>query len=344
MRLSKRQLNFVFVSGHLRTKALHITFETELCLTLLVYVLIRSGKFVMSLYSHLPFSGSYTALITPFSPDGKLDEQSFIKLVEWQIEQGVHGLVPMGTTGESPTVSHDEHDRIVELCIEVVAKRVPVIAGAGSNSTLESVRLAKHAEAVGADAVLVVSPYYNKPTQKGLAAHFTAVADAVSIPVIIYDIPGRSIVRLDDDVLAELAKHPQIAGIKDATAECARPTHLLNIIGTDFCQLSGEDATVLPYLAAGGHGCISVVSNVAPALCAQLHEAWAKGDTEQALKLHQMLMPLHRALFCEASPGPVKYAASLLGLCAPDTRLPLVEIADSSKAQVKEALAFAQLV
>ncbi len=298
----------------------------------------------MSLYSHLPFSGSYTALISPFDAQGSLDEKAFVKFVEWQIEQGVHGLVPMGTTGESPTVSHDEHDKVVELCIEVNAGRVPVIAGAGSNSTSESVRLAKHAEQVGADAVLVVSPYYNKPTQKGLAAHFTAVADAISIPLIIYDIPGRSIVRLDDDVLAELAQHPRIAGIKDATAECARPTHLLNIIGEDFCQLSGEDATVLPYLAAGGHGCISVVSNIAPALCAQLHEAWAKGDAETALQLHQMLMPLHRALFCEASPGPVKYAASLLGLCEPTTRLPLVEIADSSKAQVKDALAFAKLI
>ena len=298
----------------------------------------------MSLYSHLPFSGSYTALISPFDAQGSLDEKAFVKFVEWQIEQGVHGLVPMGTTGESPTVSHDEHDKVVELCIEVNAGRVPVIAGAGSNSTSESVRLAKHAEQVGADAVLVVSPYYNKPTQKGLAAHFTAVADAISIPLIIYDIPGRSIVRLDDDVLAELAQHPRIAGIKDATAECARPTHLLNIIGEDFCQLSGEDATVLPYLAAGGHGCISVVSNIAPALCAQLHEAWAKGDAETALQLHQMLMPLHRALFCEASPGPVKYAASLLGLCEPTTRLPLVEITDRSKAQVKDALAFAKLI
>ena len=298
----------------------------------------------MSLYSHLPFSGSYTALITPFDTDGKLDEQNFIKLVEWQIEQGVHGLVPMGTTGESPTVSHEEHDRVVELCISVADGRVPIIAGAGSNSTSEAVRLATHAQKVGADGVLVVSPYYNKPTQRGLAAHFTAVADAISIPLIIYDIPGRSIVRLDDEVLAECAKHPQIAGIKDATAECGRPTHLHNIIGGDFCQLSGEDATVLPYLAAGGHGCISVVSNVAPALCAQLHEAWVAGNQEQAFRLHQKLMPLHRALFCEASPGPVKYAASLLGICAATTRLPLIEIAESSKQQVRDALAFADLI
>ena len=215
------------------------------------------------LYTHLPFSGSNTALVTPFTPDGRLDESAFEKLVDWQIEQGTHGLIPVGTTGESPTLSHEEHDRVIELCVKTAAGRVPVIAGAGSNSTQEAVRLSRHAEAVGADAVLIVSPYYNKPTQDGLKAHFTAVADAVSIPVIIYDIPGRSIVRLEDDVLAELAKHPNIAGIKDATADCARPTRLLNLIGDDFCQLSGEDATVLPYLAAGGHGCISVVSNIA---------------------------------------------------------------------------------
>ena len=297
-----------------------------------------------SLYPHLPFSGSYTALITPFGADGSLDQKAFRALVNWQIEQGTDGFVPVGTTGESPTLSHEEHDRVVELCVEETNGRVPIIAGAGSNSTAEAVRLAKHAEQVGADAVLVVSPYYNKPTQKGLAAHFTAVADAISIPLIIYDIPGRSIVRLDDDMLAELSQHPRIAGIKDATAECARPTHLLNIIGNDFCQLSGEDATILPYLASGGHGCISVVSNVAPALCSQLHRAWAAGDSKKALEVHQQLMPLHRALFCEASPGPVKYAASLLGLCSAFARLPLFEIADSSKQQVEDALRFAKLL
>jgi 4-hydroxy-tetrahydrodipicolinate synthase len=228
--------------------------------------------------------------------------------------------------------------------VKTAAGRVPVIAGAGSNSTEEAVRLSRHAEAVGADAVLIVSPYYNKPTQDGLKAHFTAVADAVSIPVIIYDIPGRSIVRLEDDVLAELASHPNIAGIKDATADCARPTRLLNLIGDDFCQLSGEDATVLPYLAAGGHGCISVVSNIAPALCSELHTAWAKGnDKNRALALHKQLMPLHDALFCEASPGPVKYAAERLGLCGATTRMPLVEIADSSKRAVDKALDLAGL-
>ena len=297
------------------------------------------------LYPHLPLSGSNTALVTPFTSKGALDEEAFEKLVDWQISQGTHGLVPVGTTGESPTLSHEEHDRVVELCVKTAAGRVPVIAGAGSNSTSEAVRLSRHAQAVGADAVLIVSPYYNKPTQDGLKAHFTAVADAVSVPVIIYDIPGRSIVRLEDDVLAELAKHPNIAGIKDATADCARPTRLLSLIGDSFCQLSGEDATVLPYLAAGGHGCISVVSNIAPALCSELHTTWVKDkDKDRALALHKQLMPLHDALFCEASPGPVKYAAERLGLCAAKTRMPLVEIADSSKNAVDKALDLAGLL
>lgn len=297
-----------------------------------------------SLYPDLPFSGSYTALITPFKDDGSLDEARFEALVDWQIEQGTDGLVPVGTTGESPTLSHEEHDRVVEICVKVTNGRVPIIAGAGSNSTAEAVRLSQHAEQVGADAVLIVSPYYNKPTQAGLKAHFTSVADAISVPLIIYDIPGRSIVQISDEVMAELAAHPNIAGIKDATADCARPTKLKSLIGDDFCQLSGEDATVLPYLAAGGHGCISVVSNVAPALCSELHRAWVVGnDPSAALALHQKLMPLHTALFCEASPGPVKYAASLLGIAGPQTRQPLVEIADSSKRAVEAALKAADL-
>ena len=286
-----------------------------------------------SLYENVAFSGSYTALITPFK-DGAVDKDAFVKLVEWQIAQGTHGLVPVGTTGESPTLSHEEHDMVIELCVKTVAGRVPVIAGAGSNSTQEAVRLAKNAEAVGANGVLIVSPYYNKPTQAGLLAHFSAVADAVSVPVIVYDIPGRSIVAVNDDTMAELAKIPNIAGVKDATGDAARPTRLINHIGDDFAQLSGEDATALPYLAAGGHGCISVVSNIAPALCAEMHDAFAKGDIARAL---------HDGMFCEASPGPVKYAASLLGLCEPDTRLPLVEISDASKAIVEQALSAAKL-
>ena len=295
-----------------------------------------------SLYENVAFSGSYTALITPFK-DGAVDKDAFVKLVEWQIAQGTHGLVPVGTTGESPTLSHEEHDMVIELCVKTVAGRVPVIAGAGSNSTQEAVRLAKNAEAVGANGVLIVSPYYNKPTQAGLLAHFSAVAEAVSVPVIVYDIPGRSIVAVNDDTMAELAKMPNIAGVKDATGDAARPTRLLNHIGDDFAQLSGEDATALPYLAAGGHGCISVVSNIAPALCAEMHDAFAKGDIARAQEINRQIMPLHDGMFCEASPGPVKYATSLLGLCEPDTRLPLVEISDASKAIVEQALSAAKL-
>ena len=290
-----------------------------------------------SLHPQVRFSGAFTALITPFK-NGAVDEDAFVKLVEWQIEQGIHGLVPVGTTGESPTLSHEEHDRVIELCVKTAAGRVPVIAGAGSNSTAEAVRLAKHAEDVGADGVLIVSPYYNKPTQAGLFAHFNAVAEAVSVPVIVYDIPVRSIVRVDDDTMAKLATIKNIAGVKDAVGDAARPTRLLNLIGEDFAQLSGEDATCLPYLAAGGHGCISVVSNIAPALCAQMHEAFAKGDVARAMQINRQIMPLHDGMFTEASPGPVKYAASLLGICEPDTRLPLVEISSASKQVVEEAL------
>ena len=296
-----------------------------------------------ALYPQVAFSGAFTALITPFK-NGRVDEEAFVKLVEWQIEQGIHGLVPVGTTGESPTLSHEEHDLVIELCVKTVAGRVPVIAGAGSNSTAEAVRLAKHAESVGADGVLIVSPYYNKPTQAGLFAHFNAVAEAVSVPVIVYDIPGRSIVKVDDNTMAALAKIENIAGVKDATADAARPTRLLNQIGEGFAQLSGEDATSLPYLAAGGHGCISVVSNIAPALCAQMHEAFAKGDVARAQEINRQIMPLHDGMFTEASPGPVKYAAKLLGICEAGTRLPLVEISDDSKKVVEEALRAAKLM
>lgn len=296
-----------------------------------------------ALYPQVAFSGAYTALITPFK-NGRVDEEAFVKLVEWQIEQGIHGLVPVGTTGESPTLSHEEHDLVIELCVKTVAGRVPVIAGAGSNSTAEAVRLAKHAESVGADGVLIVSPYYNKPTQAGLFAHFNAVAEAVRVPVIVYDIPGRSIVKVDDNTMAALAKIENIAGVKDATADAARPTRLLNQIGDGFAQLSGEDATSLPYLAAGGHGCISVVSNIAPALCAQMHEAFAKGEVARAQEINRQIMPLHDGMFTEASPGPVKYAASLLGICEAGTRLPLVEISDDSKTVVEAALRAAKLM
>ena len=290
------------------------------------------------------FSGSCTALVTPFK-DGKLDKDAFCKLVDWQIENGTAALIPVGTTGESPTLSHEEHDIVVDLCIKQAAGRVPVIAGAGSNSTAEAVRLARHAADAGADAVLIVSPYYNKPTQQGLYQHFGAVAAAVDVPVIVYDIPGRSIVRVNDDTLVRLAKDfSNIQGIKDATADGARPTILRNLLGPDFAQLSGEDGTALPYLAAGGHGCISVTANIAPKQLSEMHAAWAAGDIATAQAINARMMPVHEAMFCEASPGPVKYAAELLGICSADTRLPLCEIDPQSKAQVKAALISAGLL
>jgi 4-hydroxy-tetrahydrodipicolinate synthase len=290
------------------------------------------------------FAGSCTALVTPFK-NGAFDKDSFCKLVDFQIDNGTAALVPVGTTGESPTLSHEEHDIVVELCIKQAAGRVPIIAGAGSNSTAEAVRLAQHAAKAGADAVLIVSPYYNKPTQAGLYAHFGAVAAAVDVPVIVYDIPGRSIVRVNDETLAKLANDfATIRGIKDATADLVRPTQLQNMLGNGFAQLSGEDATALPYLAAGGHGCISVTANIAPKLLSDMHAAWLAGDIAQAQAIHKKLLPVHDAMFCEASPGPVKYAASLLGICSAETRLPLCEIADSSKAKVKAALVGAGLL
>ncbi|MEC8641951.1 MAG: 4-hydroxy-tetrahydrodipicolinate synthase [Pseudomonadota bacterium] len=291
-----------------------------------------------------PFNGSYTALITPFI-NGQVDEAAFRKLVDFQIDNGTHGLVPVGTTGESPTLSHEEHDRVVEMCIDQAAGRVPVIAGAGSNSTAEAVRLAMHAAAAGADGVLIVSPYYNKPTQDGLYRHFTAVAEAVDVAVIVYDIPGRSIVRVSDDNLARMARDfSNIAGIKDATTDVGRPPRITNAIGSGFAQLSGEDATTLPYLAGGGHGAISVTSNIAPRQMADMHNAWQAGDVATAQDINRRMIEVHDAMFCEASPGPVKYAAELLGICSSETRLPLCEIADSSKARVEAALRGAGLM
>ena len=237
------------------------------------------------------------------------------------------------------------HDRVVEMCIEQAAGRVPVIAGAGSNSTAEAVRLAKHAAAAGADGVLIVSPYYNKPTQDGLYRHFTAVAQAVDVAVIVYDIPGRSIVRVNDDTLARMAAdYPNIAGIKDATTDVGRPPRITNALGGGFAQLSGEDATTLPYLAGGGHGAISVTSNIAPRQMADMHNAWQAGDVATAQQINNRMIEVHDAMFCEASPGPVKYAAELLGICSSETRLPLCEIADASKARVESALRGAGLM
>ena len=290
------------------------------------------------------FKGSFPALITPFK-DGAVDESAFKSFVDWQITEGSDGLVPCGTTGESPTLSHEEHDLVVEMCIEHAAGRVPVIAGAGSNSTDEAVRLAKHAATAGADGVLIVSPYYNKPMQEGLYHHFTTVAQAVDVAVIVYDIPGRSIVRVNDDTLARMAAdYPNILGIKDATTDVGRPPRITNALGSGFAQLSGEDATTLPYLAGGGHGAISVTSNIAPRQMADMHNAWQAGDVATAQQINTRMIEVHDAMFCEASPGPVKYAASLLGICSAQTRLPLCEIADSSKAQVEAALRGAGLI
>lgn len=289
------------------------------------------------------FRGSCVALITPFR-EGIFDVAAFRGLISWQIESGTAGLIPVGTTGESPTLSHSEHKEVVEVCIAEAKGRVPVIAGAGSNSTAEAVDFARHAEGAGADAILVVTPYYNKPTQAGLLRHFNMVADAVSIPLVVYDIPGRSIIAVNDDTLAQMAKHRNIVGIKDATADLARPTRLQTLIGNGFSQLSGEDATALTYRAAGGHGCISVTANVAPALLAEMHNAWDDGNVARAMEINASLMPLHDALFCESSPGPVKYAAKLLGLCDDSLRLPLGHIEDSSKKQVEKAMKHAGLL
>jgi len=260
------------------------------------------------------FNGSMTALITPFE-NGELDIKSFEKIVNFQIDNGTNGLIPVGTTGESPTLSHYEHEKIVEECIKVADKRVPIIAGAGSNSTQEACKLAKHAAKAGAQAVLVVTPYYNKPTQDGLYSHFMAVADSAKIPIIVYDIPGRSIIPVHDKTLVKLCENNElIAGIKDATADISRPPRLIRLIGSGFSQLSGEDATALPYLAAGGHGCISVSSNIVPHLLSEMHNAWKNGDMNGAFQIHLKLINFHDAMFCESSPGPVKFAAEKIGL------------------------------
>lgn len=283
------------------------------------------------------FKGSFVALITPFK-DSAFDEAAFRDLVEWQITEGTQGLVPCGTTGESPTLSHEEHRRVTEVCIEVAAGRVPVIAGAGSNSTQEALELAEHAKTAGADGILVVTPYYNKPTQQGMYDHFKALNDAFDIPIIIYNIPPRSVIDMSVETMARLAKLPNIAGVKDATSDLNRPILTAIEIGEDFCQLSGEDGTAIPFLAGGGHGCISVTANIAPKFCADMQNAWEAGEVARAMALQTRLMPVHGALFCETSPGPVKYAAGLLGICSDEARLPITGIADSSKERVKEAL------
>jgi 4-hydroxy-tetrahydrodipicolinate synthase len=289
------------------------------------------------------FRGSFTALVTPFG-NGSVDEAAFRGLVDWQIAEGTNGLVPVGTTGESPTLSHDEHGQVVEWCIDQAKGRVPVVAGAGSNSTAEAIERARHAEEAGADAVLVVTPYYNKPTQEGLYQHFKAINDAIGIPIIIYNIPPRSVIDMSVETMARLFELPNIAGVKDATANVVRASQQRAAMGPGFNQLSGEDATALGFMAHGGHGCISVTANIAPRLCAEFQSACLRGDYGAALKLQDKLMPLHTALFIETSPAPAKYALSVLGKCAETVRLPMVPISDKTRAAVRDAMVHAGLI
>jgi len=289
------------------------------------------------------FQGSMPALITPFK-DGKVDFDAFQSFVEWQISEGSNGLVPCGTTGESPTLSHDEHMKVTDSCIEVANGKVPVIAGTGSNSTDEAIMLTEHAKKAGADGALVVMPYYNKPTQEGLYLHYKAINDACDIPIIIYNIPGRSVIDMSVETMARLAKLPNIVGVKDATCDLARPIQTRLAIGKDFCLLTGEDGTTVPYLAAGGAGTISVTANIAPRMCADIHKAWRSRDLDTLMELQDRLMPLHQAMFSETSPGPVKYAAGLMGKCTGETRLPITDISDANKKCVKDALTGAGLL
>jgi 4-hydroxy-tetrahydrodipicolinate synthase len=289
------------------------------------------------------FRGSFTALVTPFR-NGSVDEKVFRDLVEWQIAEGTKGLVPVGTTGESPTLSHEEHRQVVEWCIDQADGRVPVVAGAGSNSTREAIELSQHAEKAGADAVLVVTPYYNKPTQEGLYQHYKAINDAIGIPIIIYNIPPRSVIDMSVDTMKRLYELKNIAGVKDATANMARVSQQREACGPDFNQLSGEDITALGFNAHGGHGCISVTSNVAPRLCAEFQAACGRGDFAAALKLQDKLAPLHTNIFIETSPAPVKYAMSLIGKCSENVRLPMVPASEKARAAVRDAMVHAGLI
>jgi 4-hydroxy-tetrahydrodipicolinate synthase len=281
--------------------------------------------------------GSLVALITPFR-NGKVDEKAFQSFVDWQIKQGTEGVVPCGTTGESPTLSHEEHKRVVELCIEVAKGRVPVVAGTGSNSTEEAIDFTRHAKNAGADAALVVTPYYNKPTQEGLYQHYKAINDAVDLPIIIYNIPPRCVIDMSVATMARLAQLPNIVGVKDATNDLARPLRTRAATGADFSILSGEDVPAIAFMSQGGDGCISVTANVAPRACADMHNAWRKGETATAMKMNERLLPLHDALFCETSPAPVKFACSLLGKSTADVRLPLVPASPQAQEMVRGAM------
>ncbi|MDP2260245.1 MAG: 4-hydroxy-tetrahydrodipicolinate synthase [Caulobacter sp.] len=287
--------------------------------------------------AHLPFRGAITALITPFR-DGALDEDAFVALVERQIAAGIHGLVPAGTTGETSTLSHDEHRRVVELCVQTARGRVPVIAGAGSNATSEAIDLARHAKAVGADAVLIVAPYYNRPSQEGLYQHYAAINDAVQIPVITYNVPGRTVVDIANETLERLSKLPNIVGIKDATADLTRISIQRLTCGPEWVLLTGDDPTGLGYIAHGGAGCISVTSNVAPESVAAFYNAALAGDWETALYLQDRLIRLHKALFLDASPAPTKFAMAQLGLCSDEVRLPISPCAEAARPLILEAM------
>ena len=284
------------------------------------------------------FHGSFTALATPMHEDGRVDDDAFMRLVEWQIRQGTHGLVPVGTTGESPTLTHAEHHHVVEMAVKTADGRVPVMAGAGAGATATAIEFARHAEKAGADAVLVVTPYYNKPTQEGLYQHYKAIAQATALPVFIYNIPGRCVVDMSVETMARLAEIRNIVGVKDATSILSRPLQTKRACGETFVQLTGDDHTAVAFLASGGQGCISVTANVAPQLCAQMHNAWTKGDVKTAMAIQQSLLPLHDAMFCETSPAPVKYALSLLGFGANHVRLPLVSASESATTAVKAAM------
>ena len=289
------------------------------------------------------FKGSFVALITPFR-DGAVDESAFQEHVAWQLGQGTHGLVPIGTTGECPALEDDEQERLIKLCVEVAKGRAPVVAGTGFNSTTHTIAATKVAKEAGADAALVVCPYYNKPTQEGLYQHFKAVHDAVDIPIVIYNIPGRTSVDMSNATLARLAKLPNVIGVKDSTNDLSRVTKLRIEVGDAFAMLSGEDATAAGFLAQSGDGCISVTANVAPAMLSEMHTAWQKGDVGTVKRINERLMPLHEALFVETSPAPVKYAASLLGRCTPEVRQPLWQTTPETKEKVQRAMRGAGLI
>lgn len=289
------------------------------------------------------FQGSYCALITPFTESG-IDETAYAEFIEWHIAQGTDGVIACGTTGESPTVTHEENKRVNELAVRTANGRIPVIAGTGSNNTAEAIDMTRHAASIGADAALVVTPYYNKPSQEGMYQHFKAVHDATDIPIMIYNIPGRCVVDMDPQTMGRLAELPRIVGVKDSTNDIKRPFKTREACGDSFVQMSGEDPTVMPFLSMGGHGCISVTCNIAPRLLAEMHDAWWAGNVERAQEINDLLMPLHAAMFCEPSPAPAKYGASLLGLASERVRLPIVPLSEGAKQQVRQAMSHAGLL